>query len=71
LIEEERGANLGLPQEVGGEECDPLEDLEPSTGLEDEEGDGLLEEEANYDRSPGWSRSAISPSSERSELPIG
>ena len=53
LIEEEGGTNFGLFQEVGSEEGDPFENLETSVGLEDEEGDGLLEEETNQDRSPG------------------
>lgn len=47
LIEEEDGTDFGLLQEVGGEEGEPLEDLETSVGLEDEEGDGLLEEETD------------------------
>ena len=33
LIEEEDGADLGFLQEVGGEEGEPLEDIEASTGL--------------------------------------
>ena len=53
LIEEEDGTDFGLLQEVSGEEGEPLEDLEPSTGLEDKEGDGLLEEKSDDDRLPG------------------
>jgi hypothetical protein len=62
-IEEEDGTNFGLLQEVGGEEGDPPEDLETSVGLENEEGDGLLEEETDDDRWPasGLSRSGIIP----------
>ena len=52
LIEEENGTDFGLLQKVSGEECEPLEDLETSIGLEDEEGDGLLEEESDDDRLP-------------------
>ena len=47
LVEEEGRTDLGLPQEVGGEESEPLEDAEASIGLKDEKGDGLLEEETN------------------------
>ena len=52
LIEEEDGADTGFLQEVGREESKPLEDLEASIGLEDEESDGLLEEETDDDRLP-------------------
>ena len=52
LIKEEDGTDFGLLQKVSGEEREPLEDLETSTGLEDEEGDGLLEEQSDDDRLP-------------------
>ena len=52
LVEEESCTNLGLPQEVGGEESKPLEDAEASIGLENEKGDGLLEEQTNNDCLP-------------------
>ena len=52
LIEEEDSTDVGLLQEVGCEESEPLENLEASIGLEDEEGDGLLEEETNNNRLP-------------------
>jgi hypothetical protein len=43
-IEKEGGTNCGFLQKVIGEESKPFENLEASVGLEDEEGDGLLEE---------------------------
>ena len=52
LIEEEDGTDAGFLQEVGREESKPLENLEAGVGLEDEEGDGLLEEETDNDRLP-------------------
>lgn len=52
LIKEEDGTDFGLLQKVGGEEGEPLEDLETSVGLENEESDGLLEEESDDDRLP-------------------
>lgn len=52
LIEEEDGADMGFLQEVGCKESKPLENLEASIALEDEEGDGLLEKETNNDRLP-------------------
>ena len=51
-VEEENGTDSGFLQEVGGEESNPLEDLETSVRLEDEEGDGLLEEETDNNRWP-------------------
>jgi hypothetical protein len=51
-IEEEDGTDFGLVQEVRGEEGEPPENLETCVGLEDEEGDGLLEEETDDDRGP-------------------
>ena len=61
-VEEEDGANFGLIQEVGGEEGDPSENLETSVGLEDEEGDGLLEEETNDDRRPAKDQTSFQQS---------
>ena len=52
LVEEEDGTDLRFLQEVRCEESDPLEDLKSGIGLEYEEGDGLLEEKADNDRSP-------------------
>jgi len=52
LIKEENGTDFGFVQEVGGEEGEPLEDLETCVRLEDEEGDGLLEEETDDNRRP-------------------
>ena len=52
FIEEESGTDFGLVQEVGGEEGDPPENFETGVGLEDEEGDGLLEEETDDNRRP-------------------
>ena len=52
LIEEEDGADTGFLQKVGCEESEPLEDLKSGIGLEDEEGDGLLEEKTDDDRLP-------------------
>ena len=52
LIEKEDGTNFGLLQEVGGKESNPPEYFETSIGLENEEGDGLLEEETDNDRWP-------------------
>jgi hypothetical protein len=52
LVEEEGCADLGLPQEVGGKESKPFEDSEASIGLEDEQGDSLLEEETDNDSLP-------------------
>lgn len=51
-IKEELSANQTLAQEVAGESCDPLEDGEAGTTLEDEEGDCLLHEEADDNRGP-------------------
>lgn len=52
FIEEENGTNLRLLQEIGGEESEPLENLEASIGLKDKQGNGLLEEKANDDSWP-------------------
>jgi hypothetical protein len=52
LIEKEDGTDVGFLQEVGCEESKPLKNLETGIGLEDEEGDDLLEEETNNDRLP-------------------
>lgn len=52
LIEEKRGADETLVEEIGCEICKPLEQAEASTGLENEERDHLLYEEADYDGVP-------------------
>ena len=52
LIEEKDGADLGLLQEVQGEESQPPEDFEAGISLEDKESDGLLEKETDDDRLP-------------------
>lgn len=67
LIKEESCTDSGFPQEVGGEKSEPLEDAEASVGLEDEEGNRLLEKETNDDRLPANksnSRSYIIPLSQ-------
>lgn len=51
-VEEESRASIGLLQEIGGKVGDEAEHRESSTGLEDEEGDDLLEEQANDDSGP-------------------
>ena len=52
LVEEKSGADKTLVEEIGSESCKPLEQVEASTGLENEERDHLLYEEANYDGVP-------------------
>ena len=52
FIKEEYGANSGLLQKVRGQERNPSEDFESGVGLKDKEGNGLLEEETDNDRSP-------------------
>lgn len=52
LVEEEGYTDLGLLQEVRGEESEPSEEFEAGTGLKDKEGDGLLEEETDDGRFP-------------------
>lgn len=52
LIEEKCSADKTLVEEIGCEICKPLEQAEASTGLENEERDHLLYEEADYDDVP-------------------
>jgi hypothetical protein len=52
FIEEEDRAYVGFLQEVGSEESYPLENLEAGVGLEDEQGNSLLEEKADDNRLP-------------------
>ena len=52
FIEEEYGTGSGLLQKVRSQERKPLEDFEAGVGLEDKEGNGLLEEETDNDGSP-------------------
>ena len=52
FVEEEGCTDSRFLQEVGGEESKPSEEFEASIGLENEEGDGLLEKETDYDRLP-------------------
>ena len=51
-VEEELGTVHTLGEEVGSEECDPLEDGETSARLEHEHRDDLLDEESNDDSGP-------------------
>ena len=66
-IEEERGADLGLGKEIGGQGGDPLEDGEPSTGLEHEECNSLLEEQPNDDSWP-WDEVTLGRGGPETEL---
>jgi hypothetical protein len=52
LIEEKGGTDETLIKEVGCQSREPLEHVEASTGLEYEEGDRLLKEQADYDCAP-------------------
>ena len=51
-VEEERGAGLGLREEVGRGDGEPFEDGESGAGLEHEHRNSLLGEQANDDRPP-------------------
>jgi len=52
LVEEEGTSSLGSPEEVASKSCDPLENRETSAGLEHEERDDLLKEQADNDGRP-------------------
>ena len=51
-VEEEGSANETLGQEVGSESREPFESVEASAGFEHEEGNHLLDEQADDDGSP-------------------
>jgi hypothetical protein len=59
LIEEEGSTDEALIEKVGCERRKPLEYMEASTGLEHEEGDHLLKEQADYDGGPLDMRPAL------------
>ena len=51
-IKKELRGRIGLRQEIGGEVCYPIEKAITGTGLKHEEGNHLLEKEANNDSCP-------------------
>jgi hypothetical protein len=64
LIEEECSTGSGLLQKIRGQEGKPLKDFEAGVSLKDKEGNSLLEEETDDDRSPmnmSSSRSDVVP----------
>jgi hypothetical protein len=52
LIKEKGSTNESLAGEIGGESCGPHKHVYTSTGLEHEEHNCLLYEQANYDDMP-------------------
>ena len=56
LIKEKGSTDETLIEKVGYKSRDPLEHVEAGIGLEHEEGDGLLKEQADHDCAPLYLR---------------